>query len=172
MEYQIKDIDLSDRTPECNTPEEIVTCIMSICNKLFPNLQPEIKGFEKTGMNNYQVAYALSKAMYSQAFDEANKATEAECQRIGLVTDTDEALDRWSEIDSKYDGEFAVGHFMFLKWQAEKMMVLNAFQRFEADPKIKRILAKNNADFLKVKANWEKPSIRSKIVDLSFKLRT
>lgn len=170
MNFQITDIDLNAVTPECKTPTEIVSCVMSICKKInFP--QPDIKGLKK--MNDCQVAYSLTKVLYSQSFEEANKATEAECERIGLNLERgdDEALDKWSEIDSKYDGVYAVGHFMYLKWQAEKMMVENSFKIIEADPKIKSILAKDNADYLKIKANWERPSIRSKIVNLAFKLK-
>lgn len=170
MNFKIADIDLNADTPECTTPTEIVSCVMSICNKIFPNMQPDLTVFKK--MNDYQIAYSLSKVMYSQSFEEANKATEVECKKIGLVTDTEEALDKWSEIDSKYDSKYAVGKFMFLKWQAEKMMVEESFRIIEADPKIKKQLSMNYTDYNMVKTNWEKPSIRQNVIDLAFKLKT
>ena len=169
INYTISDINLNDDTPECKTPRELTNYIMSLCNKIYPGYKPDMKDFDK--MTYSQVAYSLAKVLYSQSFEDANKATDKECEEIGLTTDTEEDLDKWSEIDSKYDQKFGVSKFMFLKWQAEKMMVADAFKIFEADPKIKKLLATNDEDYLKVKNNWEKPSIRSKVIDLAFKLR-
>jgi hypothetical protein len=159
MQYKITDIDLKADTPECKTPGEILSCIMSICNKVFPNLQPEIKGFENTGMNEYQIAYSLAKVLYAQMFEEANNATESECKRIGLKLERgdDKALDRWSEIDSKYSEQYCVHKFMFLKWQAERMMVDWSFKVIESDRKLRGQLAKNKTDYERVKANLERP---------------
>lgn len=171
MNYQITNINLNDETPDCNTPTEIVSCIMSICNQIFPNMQPELTGFEN--MNDYQIAYSFAKVMYEQLSEEAEKETEAECKRIGLVLKRGdrEALDKWSEIDSKYDEEFAVNHLMYLKWQAESLMVENAFRTIEADPKIKKQIVMNEKDYNRVKMQWESPVIRQDIIDLAFKLK-
>jgi len=169
MNYIITDINLNEDTPTCKTPDEIVSCIMSICNKVLPNMQPDLTGFEK--MDDYQIAYGLSKVMYSQMYEEANRATEEECKRIGLITDTEEALDQWSDIDSKHDQEYAVNKFMYLKYQAEKMMVENAFSVIEADANIRKQLAKDRATFDLIRAQWERPIVRQKVVDMAFKLR-
>jgi hypothetical protein len=164
----IKDIDLNADTPEFKTPTELVQYLYSLCHKI--NVpKPDISKLKK--MNNYQIAYSVSKVLYSQMFEEANKATDAECDKIGLTTDTEEDLDKWSEIDSKYWQVYAVDKFMFLKLQAEEMLVKWSFRTIEADPKTRTQLATSSETFNMIKANWQKPAIRQKVIDLAFKLK-
>jgi hypothetical protein len=166
----IQDIDLNADTPEFNNPKELVEYLFSLCHKI--NVpQPDMSKLNK--MNNYQIAYSVSKVMYDQMFEESQKATKKECELIGLDLDRtdDSTLEKWDEIDSKYEDTYAVCKFMFLKWQAEQMLVNWSFRAIESDPKIKKQLAENSETFNMIKANWQKPAIRQKVIDLAFKLK-
>jgi hypothetical protein len=60
---------------------------------------------------------------------------------------------------------------MYLKFISEKLMVEESFRLVEKDPKIAKELSADRALFDTVKAQWERPVIRNKVIDMAFKLR-
>jgi hypothetical protein len=176
MEYTIKELKDFD-VSECKTPSDIVTGILSITNVVLPS---EVKAFEiyiarfiREGMTEHQAAYCLAKVAFEQFDEISTGACKAVCNNKGVTLQRgdDEARRTWSEIDSKYDAKYKVNDFMYLKFISEKLMVENSFELIEADPGIAKELSESRELFDTIKAQWERPAFREKVIDLAFKLR-
>lgn len=177
MVYKIRDIDLNADTPDCKTPEEIIEAVLSYHKKIYPevDLMPEINKLALSGMNLAQISYSMVKISYETSLEYAQKEIKTECEKIGLEHKRDmpdEDFDKLCDITEKHEHNYAVGHFMYLKWRSEELMVNTSFKIMESDPKIKKILAKDNADYNRIKQDWKKyPSISKQVINLAFKLR-
>mgnify|MGYP000984061907 CR=1 FL=1 len=175
--YKIRDINLNDDSPECKTAKEIIEAVLSYNKKVFPamDLIPEINKLVMSGMNSAQVAYSIAKSEYEVATEEAKKESDKELKEIGFNLErdiSDEDLDKWCDITAKHESKYAVGHFMYLKWISEEMMVNTSFKIIESDPKIKKILAADDTQYNKIKNDWKKcPAISKQVIALAFKLR-
>jgi hypothetical protein len=124
-------------------------------------------------MTEYQAAYCLAKVVYEN-FDELSMMEcRAECNNKGitLTRGDDESRHAWSEIRSKYNVKYKVNDFMYIKFISEKLMVENSFELIEADPKIAKELSEDRELFDTIKAQWERPMFRKKVIDSAFKLR-
>jgi len=176
MEYTIKELTDFEVT-ECKTPSDIVTGVMSTLNTVLPSEVEAFKiylsKFEREGMTAHQVAYCLAKVAFENFNELSSMECRAECNHkmIALKRGDEEARCAWSEIDSKYGAKYKVNDFMYLKHTAEVLMVEESFRLVEKDPKIAKELSADRALFDTVKAQWERPVIRNKVIDMAFKLR-
>jgi hypothetical protein len=176
MEYTIKELTDFEAT-ECKTPSDIVTGIMSTLNVVLPSeveaFEIYLSKFEREGITAHQAAYCLAKVAFENFDELSSMECRAECNNkmIALKRGDEEARRAWSEIDSKYDAKYKVNDFMYLKFISEKLMVEESFRLVEKDPKIAKELSADRALFDTIKAQWERPAFRNKVIDMAFKLR-
>jgi hypothetical protein len=174
--YKIREVNLNDDSPTCNTPTEIIEAVLSFNKMVFPDmdLMPEINKLTLTGMNMSQLAYSIAKVCYSTAYEASNNETDKEILENGIdESDMSETnMDKLVEISEKNDSRYAVFHLMYFKSRSEELMVETAFKIMESDKSIKKALAENETDYQNIKQKWKIfPKVRDQMINLSFRLR-
>jgi flavorubredoxin len=156
--------------PSCETPQDILNYTFTIIQKVLPetSLDQIAAIFEGDSKNEYQVAYYWTK-LVSELFDSLKQEdikTECDLKGIILQRGNKASLAAFQKVSEKYDKKYYSFLIMYLKLQAEILMVEDMFQKIEAKNPNKNPI--NKEVYESIKSSWNHAAIRNKVIDLAY----